>query len=136
MFVVLFESGRHQGPSGAGVSGCRSQPRLELPAGPGPAALVLEQLQGRDLVLGCLLVDAGLRVSEACGLTWADVSLSEQLVHVRGQLAPLRRGEPGRIVKPKSSRGVLPIPMLPRLQAALEALYAGEGDAGSTTAAT
>ncbi|MGH3143525.1 MAG: tyrosine-type recombinase/integrase, partial [Gaiellales bacterium] len=44
----------------------------------------------RDLVLGSLLVDAGLRVSEACGLTWRDVSLVEGVLHVRGQLAPLK----------------------------------------------
>ena len=30
-----------------------------------------------------LLADAGLRVSEACGLTWADVTLLERELHVR-----------------------------------------------------
>ena len=46
-----------------------------------------------------------------------------------GQLAPLEPGEVPRIVPPKSSRGVRTVPLLPRLQVALEALYAGEDDA-------
>jgi integrase len=83
----------------------------------------------RDYVLGCLLVDAGLRVSETCGLTWDDISLSDGLLHVRGQLAPLKVGETPQIVPPKSTRGLRTVPLLPRLQEALEALYAGEDDA-------
>ena len=79
-------------------------------------------------MLGSLLVDAGLRASEALGLTWGDVALVEGVLHVRGQLAPLRAGEAPRIVPPKSSRGGRTVPLLPRLQDALEALYAGEDD--------
>ena len=82
----------------------------------------------RDYVLGCLLVDSGLRVSEALGLTWADVELVEGVLRVRGQLAAHRAGETPRIVPPKSIRGVRAVPLLPRLQDALEALYAGEDD--------
>ncbi|MBA2425007.1 MAG: site-specific integrase [Actinobacteria bacterium] len=94
------------------------------------AALLLAQLRGkRDKALGCLLVDAGLRVSEACGLTWGDVGLVDRVLHVRGQLAPLKPGEAARIVPPKSPRSVRTVPLLPRLQESLEALYAGEGDA-------
>ncbi len=90
---------------------------------------MLAELRGvRDFALGCLLVDAGLRVSEACGLTCGDVALVEGVLHVRGQLAPLKPGEAPRIVPPKSERGVRTVPLLPRLQAALEALYAGEDD--------
>lgn len=95
---------------------------------PEDAALLLAELRGRDKVLGCLLVDAGLRVSEALGLTWGDVGLVEGVLHVRGQLAPLRAGEAPRIVPPKSSRGVRLVPLLPRLREALEALYGGEDD--------
>jgi integrase len=96
---------------------------------PEDAALVIDQLStSRDKVLGCLLLDAGLRVSEAVGLTWGDVSLTERVLHVRGQLAPLKRGEAPTIVPPKSVRGVRVVPLLPRLQAALEALYVGEDD--------
>ena len=83
----------------------------------------------RDHVLGCLLVDAGLRVSEALGLTWGDVELVGGVLHVRGQLARRRAGEAARIVPPKSSRGYRTVPLLPRLQHALEELYAGEDDA-------
>jgi len=83
----------------------------------------------RDYVLGCLLTDAGLRVSEALGLTWGDVELVAGVLHVRGQLASLRTDEAPRIVPPKSSRGYRTVPLLPRLHEALEGLYAGEGDA-------
>lgn len=80
----------------------------------------------RDYALGCLLADAGLRVSEACGLAWGDLSLTEGLLQVRGQLAPMRAGEAARIVPPKSKRGYRTVPLTPRLQAALEDLLAGE----------
>jgi integrase len=82
----------------------------------------------RDYALGCLLVDAGLRLSEALGLRWGDVELVEGVLHVRGQLAPLRAGEPPRIVPPKLPRSVRTVPLLPRLREALEELYAGEPD--------
>jgi integrase len=98
---------------------------------PDEAALLLDELRRRSLrdhVLGCLLADAGLRASEACGLTWADVSLSERELHVRGQLALGHLGDAPRIVPPKSHRGYRTVPLLPRLQEALEALYAGEDD--------
>jgi integrase len=88
-----------------------------------------EALARREFALGSLLADAGLRVSESLGLTWADVSLSEGVLDVRGQLAPLRAGESPAIVPPKSRRSYRTVPLLPRLQAALEALYAGEDDA-------
>ena len=50
------------------------------------------------------------------------------VLHVRGQLAPLEAGKPPRIIPTMSARGVRTVPRLPRLQAALEALYAGEDD--------
>ncbi|CAN5151397.1 site-specific integrase [soil metagenome] len=97
---------------------------------PEDAALLLSELRGpRELALGCLLVDAGLRVSEAMGVTWADVELVEVVLHVRGQLAPLRAGEAPRIIPPKSRRGERVVPLLPLLREALEAVYAGEDDA-------
>jgi integrase len=88
-----------------------------------------ERIGRRNYALGCLLVDGGLRISEACGLTWADVSLSEGLLHVRGQLAPLRAGHTPEIVPPKSQRGYRTMALTPRLRQALEDLYAGEDDA-------
>jgi integrase len=45
------------------------------------------------------------------------------------QLARLRAGETPRIVPPKSRRSVRTVPLLPRLQEALEDLYDGEDDA-------
>jgi integrase len=116
-----------------------SVPRNRLPAKrarsetralrPEDASPLLAELRGpRDFALGCLLVDAGLRVSEACGLTWGDVEFVQGVLHVRGQLAPLKPGEAPRIVGTKSERGVRTVPLLPRLQAALEGLYADEDD--------
>jgi hypothetical protein len=48
---------------------------------------------------------------------------------VRGQLAPLKAAGAPAIVPPKSQRGYRTVPLLFRLQEALEALYAGEDDA-------
>src|SRR4029079_1866941 len=73
-----------------------------------------ERIGRRNYALGCLLVDGGLRISEACGLTWADVSLSEGLLHVRGPLAPLRAGHTPEIVPPKSQRGYRTMALTPR----------------------
>jgi integrase len=99
---------------------------LATPANRGESAAWIAR---RDYALGCLVTDAGLRVSEALGLTWADIGLVEGVLHVRGQLATLKSGEAPRIVAPKSTRGLRTVPLLPRLQAALEDLYSGEEDA-------
>lgn len=104
---------------------------------PNEAALLLDRLRRkkpasvahRDYVAGCLLVDAGLRVSEAAGLTWAEISLLEDELTVRGQLARSKAGAPPRIVPPKTANGYRTVGLLPRLKAALEELYAGEDDA-------
>jgi integrase len=73
-----------------------------------------------------LLAFSGLRVSEAAGLTWADVDLVDRIVHVREQLAPLRRGDEPKRVKTKSKASVREVPLLDRAYEALVAQLAVE----------
>jgi integrase len=62
---------------------------------------------------------SGLRVSELAGLTWADIDLVDRVVRVDRQLAPLRRGEEPRRVRPKSQASVREVPLLDRVYEAL-----------------
>jgi integrase len=68
-----------------------------------------------------VLAYTGLRVSEVAGLTWPDVDLVDRVLHVRKQLAPLRRGDEPRRVKTKSRASVREVPLVDR---AFEALVA------------
>ena len=77
-----------------------------------------------------LLAFSGLRVSEAAGLTWGDVDLVEGVLHVRKQLAPMRRGEEPRRVKTKSRASVREVPLLDRAYAALLAQLEAEQGKG------
>ena len=73
-----------------------------------------------------VLAYSGLRVSEAAGLTWADVDLVERVLHVRKQLAPLRLGEEPRRVRTKSHASVRAVPLLDRAYDALLAQLESE----------
>jgi integrase len=64
---------------------------------------------------------SGLRVSELAGLTWGDADLVDRVVRVNRQLAPLRRGEEPRRVRPKSRVSVREVPLLDRAYEALVA---------------
>jgi integrase len=64
---------------------------------------------------------SGLRVSELAGLTWSDIDLVDRVVRVDRQLAPLRRGEQPRRVRPKSRASVREVPLLDRVYEALVA---------------
>jgi integrase len=64
---------------------------------------------------------SGLRVSELAGLTWGDADLVDRVVRVSRQLAPLRRGEEPRRVRPKSPASVREVPLLDRAYEALVA---------------
>ena len=72
----------------------------------------------------------GLRASEIAGLIWDDVSFVDGCVHVRAQLAPLKKGEPPRRVKLKSRASTRTVVLLDRATEALLdqlAPRAGEG---------
>jgi integrase len=66
-----------------------------------------------------VLAYTGLRLSELAGLTWADLDLVERVIHVRKQLAPLKRGEEPKRVKPKSKASVRDVPLVDRAYDAL-----------------
>jgi integrase len=67
-----------------------------------------------------VLAWTGLRVSEALGLTWADVDLSAGVLHVTAQ-----RGPDGDRVPCKTSASVRDVPMPPALVRELRALQGG-----------
>ena len=69
---------------------------------------------------------SGLRVSELAGLTWADIDLVDRVVRVVKQLAPLRRGNEPKRVKPRSRVSAREIPLLDRAYEALVAQLASE----------
>lgn len=83
-----------------------------------------------DAALYALLVTAGARISEALGLTWADLDLDAGLVHFRRQLAwPPRLTEGGPELRPlKTSRSRRRIPLLPATTADLRALRASRAE--------
>jgi integrase len=64
--------------------------------------------------------------SECAGLTWADVDLVDRVVHVRKQLAPLRRGQQPVRVKTKSRASAREVPLVDRAYEALVAQLATE----------
>jgi integrase len=73
-----------------------------------------------------LMAFSGLRVSECAGLTWADVDLVDRVVHVRKQLAPLRRGQQPARVKTKSRASTREVPLVDRAYEALVAQLEAE----------
>jgi integrase len=66
-----------------------------------------------------VLAFTGLRLSELAGLLWSDVDLVEGVIHVRKQLAPLKRWVEPERVKPKSRASARDVPLVDR---AFEAL--------------
>jgi integrase len=77
-----------------------------------------------------VLAYTGLRVSELAGLSWADADLVDRLVRVELQLAPLRRGEEPRRVKPKSRASRREVPLLERAYKALVEQLCAEQEKG------
>jgi integrase len=68
----------------------------------------------RPIAACCAL--AGLRASEALGLTWADVDFDAKTITVTGQL-----GEGGERVPTKTAASRAPVPLLPALERELRA---------------
>ena len=62
-------------------------------------------------VLIALMLFSGVRLAEALGLTWADVDLKENWIHVRAQLDRKRQ----RVPKPKTDAGRRSIVLMPDL---------------------
>jgi integrase len=77
-----------------------------------------------------LLAWSGLRVSEALGLRWQDISFVDDEFTVNGQLAPAKPGNAPEIVKTKSMRGIRTVPFLPVVRETLIDHLANEQDAG------
>jgi integrase len=63
---------------------------------------------------------SGMRLSELLGLTWGDVDLDQELLHVRFQLSRGRIDRPARRVRLKTENAVRDIPLLPQLGALLK----------------
>lgn len=61
----------------------------------------------------------GMRLSELLGLTWADIDLDQQLIHVRYQLSRARHDRPARRVPLKTRAATRDIPLPPQLAALL-----------------
>jgi integrase len=61
----------------------------------------------------------GLRASEIAGLVWDDVSFVDGCIHIRSQLAPLRKSEPPRRLKLKSRASARTVVLLDRATEAL-----------------
>jgi len=81
----------------------------------------LDAVRDKPCELAALLGLHGLRRSEMCALTWAQVDLKNNMLHIQGALV---HGEDGKLIrkatnKNKTSRRTVPI-MIPRLQ---ELLY-------------
>lgn len=81
---------------------------------PKQAFEIWQQLQGAEKALVLLVASTGLRVSEALGLTWADIDLEGQLIHIR------RSWTGGKIGPPKSHASQASVPCHQLLRAHLE----------------
>jgi integrase len=62
----------------------------------------------------------GMRLNELLGLTWQDINLDQQLIHVRHQLSHPTRERPARRVRLKTPAASRDIPLLPQLAALLK----------------
>jgi integrase len=70
-------------------------------------------------VLISLLAFTGMRISEALGLTWADIDFEGGSVNVRRQLSHARRGEPAKRIPLKTEAGERQIDLAPKMLQAL-----------------
>jgi len=70
-------------------------------------------------LLVSLLAFTGMRISEALGLTWADIDFEGGAVSVRCQLSRAKRGEPAKRILLKTAAGEREIDLAPKLLQAL-----------------
>ena len=114
--------------------------RAELPSSNGErSGRVLRDGEVRRLLDAALdsykpivtvLAWSGVRVSEALGLRWRDISFVDDQFSVVGQLAPAKLGQTPEVVKTKSRRGIRIVPFLPIVRDTLIAHLAREQAAG------
>lgn len=98
--------------------------RVGPPRGKAPKCYTAEQLHAIVAAAGChrsralvlLMIDAGLRIGEVCGLEWSAIDRGAGLLEVR---ATASRG--GHLELPKSGQA-RPVPMTTRLRGALDEL--------------
>jgi len=77
-----------------------------------------------------LLAYTGLRISEACGLRWADVDFVDRELSVAGQLTRAHRNRPARIVPRKSGADPYTALIFPALERVLVDHLADAQEAG------
>ena len=103
------------------AGGVLDRRRIKIGAGATPAreirpitalelACILEASDGADRAFYALMGYAGLRVSEALGVRWADISFKAHTLTVAQAVVA------GRIQKPKTARSVATLPMLKPLE--------------------
>jgi integrase len=97
----------------------RIQKREQRVLGHSEIARLLEQSLPAYRPLLATALYSGMRLSELLGLTWADVDLEQELLHVRYQLSRGRIDRPALRVRLKTDNAVREIPLLPQLAALL-----------------
>lgn len=74
-----------------------------------------------------ILLGTGMRISELCGLTFDDIDMERRIVFVRHQL--YKSGKKIKLVPPKSSAGIRPIPMSDEVYKAFERVISDRSNA-------
>lgn len=74
-----------------------------------------------------ILLGTGMRISELCGLTFDDIDMKKRIVFVRHQL--YKSGKEIKLVPPKSSAGIRPIPMSDEVYKAFERVISDRSNA-------
>jgi integrase len=101
-------------------------PRLALPPVEDVLALLdgLREAGSPSWPMLWVIASTGLRTGEARGLRWRDCDRVAGLIHVRGQMD--RQGEWS---EPKTSAGVRTVPIVPRVETALDEMQARQAGA-------
>ncbi len=99
----------------------RLQRRRQRVLGRSEIARLLVSCPPAHRLLVCTVLFTGTRISEALGLTWADVDFEGGVIHVRAQLSRAHRGEPARRVAPKTAAAVREVPLVAQLARLLAA---------------
>ena len=74
-----------------------------------------------------ILLGTGMRISELCGLTFDDIDMEKGIIFIRHQL--YKSGKEIKLVPPKSSAGIRPIPMSDEVYKAFERVISDRSNA-------